>query len=123
MRSTPPKHKDACEYARIGLAMRRVGADKFHDYQDWFFGQPSIPAFDVARAKAESLATKEALDKALADPWVASTLKRGVDIYEQNGRETRNYRVPQLIMGEAINFGPVSSPDEVIHLVNKYLPN
>ena len=123
MRSTPPKHKDACEYARIGLAMRRISAEKFHDYQDWFFSQPSIPAFETARAKAESLATKDALDKALADPWVATTLKKSVDIYEQNGRETRNYRVPQLVVGEAINFGPVSSPDEIIRLVNQYLPN
>ena len=123
MRSTPPKHKDACEYARVGIAMRRVGAEKFHEYQDWFFGQPSIPSFEVARAKAESIATKESLDKALADPWVATTLKKGVDIYEQNGKETRNYRVPQLVIGEAINFGPVSSPDEIIRLVNQYLPN
>jgi len=122
MRSTPPKHKDACDYARLGLAMRRISPESFHQYQDWFFNQPAIPSLELSRATADALAGKEAVHNALRDPWVATTLRKSIDIYEQNGRESKNFRIPQLIIGEAINYGPVSNTDELVRLINQYLP-
>lgn len=120
---TPAKHKNACEYARIGLALRRCSSALFQQYDDWFFGQGSTPALDAAREKAATLAGKDRLEKALADPWVNATLQKGVSMYEQNGRESRMYRVPQLIVGDTINYGPMRNVDELIRFLENHLQN
>ncbi|HUS35723.1 MAG TPA: vitamin K epoxide reductase family protein [Verrucomicrobiae bacterium] len=122
IKRTSPKHTNACEFARIGMAMRRVGSSTFEQYQDWFFTQPSIPKLDAARAQAESMAGKDALEKALADPWVAQMISRGTALYAQNGRDTKNFRIPQLIVGDTINFGPVRNLDDLINLLENHLP-
>lgn len=119
---TSPKHTNACEFARIGMAMRRVGSHQFEQYQDWFFAQPAIPKIDAARAQAESLAGQDALEKALADPWVAQMIDRAVTLYAQNGRDMKNFRIPQLIVGDTINFGPVRNLDDLINLLQNHLP-
>lgn len=121
IKRTSPKHTNACEFARIGMAMRRVGSGTFEKYQDWFFTQPAIPKLDAARAHAESIAGKDALEKALADPWVAQMIERGTTLYGQNGRDTKNFRIPQLIVGDTINFGPVRNLDELINLLENHL--
>ena len=122
VRETRPKHKDACTYARIGLATRRCGREIFQQYDEWFFGSGSIPTLEAAREKAESLAGKQQLDSALADPWVEQTLREGISIYEENGRSTKSYRMPQLIIGNAVASGPVSGLDELIQLLDTRLP-
>jgi uncharacterized membrane protein len=122
LKRTSPKHTNACEFARVGMAMRRVSSKTFEEYQDWFFTQPAIPKLEAARAKAESLAGKAEFDKALADPWVSETIKRGVTLYQENGRTMKNYRIPQLIVGDTINFGPVRNLDELINLLETHLP-
>lgn len=121
IKRTSPKHTNACEFARIGMAMRRVGSATFEQYQDWFFTQPAIPKLDAARAHAESLAGKDGLEKALSDPWVAKMIERGTALYGQNGRDTKNFRIPQLIVGDTINFGPVRNLDELVNLLENHL--
>jgi hypothetical protein len=122
VRVTPAKHKNACEYAKLGLALRRCGSDVFQKYDEWFYGGGSIPTLDAAREEARMLAGKEALENALADPWVNQTLKKGVTLYEQNGRETKMYRIPQLIVGDTLNIGPVRNLDELVRLLKEHLP-
>jgi hypothetical protein len=122
VRVTPAKHKNACEYAKLGLALRRCGSDVFQKYDEWFYGGGSIPTLDAAREEARMLAGKETLENALADPWVNQTLKKGVTLYEQNGRETKMYRIPQLIVGDTLNIGPVRNLDELVRLLKEHLP-
>ena len=122
VRKTPPKHKNACDYAKLGLALRRCGSDLFQKYDEWFFAAESIPTLDAARDEARMLAGKEALDKALADPWVNATLNKGFALYEQNGRETKTYRIPQLVIGNTLNIGPVRNTDELLKLLQDHLP-
>jgi uncharacterized membrane protein len=122
VRNTQPKHKNACEYARLGLALRRCGAKLFQQYDEWFFSRGSIPTLEAAREQAAALAGKESLEKALADPWVATTVQRGIFIYNENGRESKNYRIPEIIVGDTINFGPVRTVDELVRLLQEHLP-
>jgi uncharacterized membrane protein len=118
---TRPKHKDACEYARVGLAMRKCGRDLFQKYDDWFFGQGRIPTLEAAREQAATLAGKERLEQALADPWVDQTLRTGINLYEEVGATTRSYRLPQIIIGDTVNTGPMSSLNELMTLLETRL--
>jgi hypothetical protein len=122
VRVTRPKHKDACAFARLGLAMRKCGSDLFQKYDEWFFSRGQIPALEAAQAEAVKLAGKEKLDQALADPWVDQTLRKGISVYEEVGATTRSYRLPQIIIGDTVNTGPVSSLEELMKLLRTRLP-
>jgi uncharacterized membrane protein len=122
VRQTPPKHAGACDYARLGLAMRRCGAELYQKYDDWFFSRGGIPPYASARAQAESLAGAAALEKALADPWVGQVIQEGVRIYERNGAALRAYRLPQLIVGNRVHMGPVRDLVELTALLQRDLP-
>lgn len=123
IRVTRDKHKDACEYARIGMAMRKAGADLFAKYDEWFFGhQGKIPTLEDARSQARTLAGPAAFEKALADPWVNEMIRQGISIYDKNGAATRSYRLPQIVVGDTVNIGPVANLDELLNLLQKRLP-
>jgi hypothetical protein len=119
---TKPKHMHACEYARLGLCVRRCGEDFFQQYDNWFFGQGRIPSVQEATDYAEKLVGKATLEKARAEPWADQMIQTSITIYENNGRWTRSYRLPQIIIGDNVNMGPVRNLDELIALLEKRLP-
>lgn len=118
IRETRPHHAQACEYAKIGLAVRKVGQEAFAKYDQWFFGQRGLAKLDAARQKAVELGVQTNLDAALADPWVDKMIQTSVSIYATNGLATRSYRMPQLVLGDAINIGPVRALDDLVKLIS-----
>jgi hypothetical protein len=120
---TKPKHLHACDYARLGLSVRRCGEDFFQKYDSWFFGQQQIPTLEQATDYARQLVDKEALDKALAENWADQMIQSSIDIYENNGRWTHKYRLPQIIIGDTVSMGPLRDLDELMNLLNAKLPN
>jgi hypothetical protein len=116
-----PKHAQACDYAKIGLAVRRFSLEKFQQYDEWFFGQTGTPPLERAREEASRLVGKEQLEKNLADPWVEKMIQTSVSIYAKNEALTHTTRVPQLIIGDAINTGPVRNVDQLVSLLSSNL--
>jgi len=119
---TKPKHMHACDYARLGLCVRRCGEEFFQQYDNWFFGQAVIPPLQEATAYAENLVGKAAFDKARAEGWPDQMIQTSISIYENNGRWTHSYRLPQIIIGDTVNMGPVRNLDELVALLEKRLP-
>jgi hypothetical protein len=119
---TKPKHMHACDYARVGLWVRRCSEKFYQEYDSWFFGRGSVPSLEEATSYAEKLVGKEALDKARAEPWADEMIKTSINIYENNGRFSRNYRLPQIMIGDTVNMGPVRNLDELVALLEKRLP-
>jgi hypothetical protein len=120
---TKPKHMHACDYARIGLCVRRCGEDFFQQYDSWFFGQAGVPPLQEATDYAEKLVGKAAFDKARAEGWPDQMIQTSISIYENNGRWTHSYRLPQIIIGDTVNMGPVRNLDELVALLEKRLPD
>ncbi|HXG49018.1 MAG TPA: vitamin K epoxide reductase family protein [Methylomirabilota bacterium] len=101
------KHANACDYARIGLAVWRARSDAFEPYNEWFF-EPETPVpVETARNYARGLVGTNAFDQALADPWVEARLKEDVAIYEAAYRAGRG-NMPQLIIGTNLYLGTLS---------------
>jgi len=119
---TKPKHLHACDYARLGLCVRRCGEDFFQQYDSWFFSQGGVPSLEAATDYAEKLVGKDALVKARTEPWADQMIQTSIGIYENNGRFTRTYRLPQIIIGDNVNMGPVRNLDELVALLEKRLP-
>ncbi|HEY6228869.1 MAG TPA: vitamin K epoxide reductase family protein [Verrucomicrobiae bacterium] len=120
---TKPKHMHACDYARLGLCVRRCGEDFFQQYDNWYFSRGGVPPLEEATAYAEKLVGKTDLDKVRADPWPDQMIQTSISIYENNGRWTRSYRLPQIMIGDNVNMGPVRNLDELVALLERKLPD
>jgi uncharacterized membrane protein len=121
VRTTQPRHANDCEYSRIGFATRRVSLEVFQKYDKWFFDQSIFPTVEQARQHAAELAGTAEIEKALVDPWVEKMIQTTVSIYDRNQRATRSMRLPQLIIGEKLNLGPVRNVDELADLISSNL--
>jgi uncharacterized membrane protein len=107
---TPPNQINACQYARLGLAVWRARRQAFETYNHWFF-EPEHPLpIESVRAYAENLVGSNALAHALQDPWVNEQLKANIAIYEIAYRAGRG-RMPQLIIGTNVYTGSMSMED------------
>lgn len=117
VRRTPPAHQRACEYARLGLAVRRAQAAAFARYDEWFFGQAGLPPLDEARAFARALVGETALEAAARDPWVERTLQMGLAMFRVNYELRGASRLPQLIIGKAVSSGPIRRAEDLFRLI------
>jgi len=110
VKRTHPKQTNACQYARIGLAVWRANQEMFDDYNHWFFGPEEPLPVETARAKAIELVGASNFEQALQDPWIDQQVKTDVAIYDVAYRAGHG-RMPQLIIGTNIYFGTMSRDD------------
>ena len=113
MKRTPAPHTNACEYARLGLAVWRADRTKIAAYDSWIFEPPTPPPLDEARAFAGQLVGEEALQRALSDPWVERQLQQDISIYQANYKNFGNSAMPQLMLGTNIIFGIIERPADL----------
>jgi len=121
VRRTAPESVQACEYARLGLAVWRAGPQAYAAYDDWFFAANPVPTLEQARAQAESLVGKDPLNRALADDWVGRQLAFDISLFRANALPENNPRLPQLVIGDIITHGAIDSVGELDDLVVKHL--
>jgi peroxiredoxin len=115
--NTYPAHSNACEYARIGLALWRANREAFGRFNQWMYSTPFVPKLTEAREAARGLAGPEAFDKALRDDWINEQLKRDVAIYETTCAKIGENAMPQLIIGTNIIFGSFSRQERLYRLL------
>ncbi len=119
VRRTPRAHTNACEYARLGLAVWRANRSLHAQYDDWIFAPTSPPPLAEARAYAAQLVGPGALDKSLQDNWVNEQLKRGIDIYATNYLHVGNGSMPQLIIGTNLTSGTLSGVGDLFQILKQ----
>ncbi len=120
VKRTPPAHVHACEYAKLGLAVWKAKPEASEEFDSHVFGPARPPALDELRQFAEQLVGREALARALADPWVAQQLETDIGIYAANSAQTRNGGMPQLIIGSTVSVGPLNSVQDLDRLLAQY---
>ena len=111
-----PPHTNACEYARVGLAVWRADRTKHDEFDQWVMTGEKPPPIAETRQHAAQLVGAGALEKAIADPWVEEQLKTGVGIYEMAYRSGQG-SMPQLILGQSVAVGSYLLPDLIKMLV------
>jgi hypothetical protein len=110
-----PAHSNACEYARIGLAVWRANRSAFSQFEGWVFSSPEVPAVGDVRQVAEKLVGVEGLR--LEDPWINEQIRRDVAIYETTYSKIKNHSMPQMIVGTNLVFGNFASMDDLFRLL------
>lgn len=118
--STAPAHANACVYAKLGMGVWLAAPERFTEYQDWFFSTQKIPSMADALAKADEMAGKEELDRALQDPWIEEWLKTGRDLFTEHARITGQRSLPQLVMGSAVMVGTSEVEGRMDQLLNTH---
>jgi uncharacterized membrane protein/thiol-disulfide isomerase/thioredoxin len=121
VRRTDPESVQACEFARLGLAVWRAGPKAYPAYDDWFFAATPVPTLEQAHAQAESLVGKDNLNRALADDWVRRQLAFDISLYRANALPENNPRLPQLMIGDIITHGAIDRLGELDDLVVQHL--
>lgn len=118
---TPGAHTNACQYARLGLAVWRANREAFREFDDWLFAPASPPSLAEARNRAEQLVGRENLERELADGWVENQLKMDIAIYEANYRQMQSGQMPQTIFGNHIVLGPITGVQGFYYLLEEHL--
>jgi uncharacterized membrane protein len=114
---THPDHVNACEFARLGLAVWRADRTKHERFEDWMFAPDRPPPPREARAFAEQLVGTNALARAWDDPWVTNAITLGVRLYATNYYGLGRGNMPQLILGTNIVTGNLRGPEDLYSLL------
>jgi uncharacterized membrane protein/protein-disulfide isomerase len=116
VRNTSSSHANACELARISVAVWRVDQSKFREFHGWLFAS-SRRSSASARQKAEQLIGKTELSAELAKPHAAEYIKRHVELYKKVGRGS----VPKLMFPKSTMTGAVSSSRTLCRTIEREL--
>jgi uncharacterized membrane protein/protein-disulfide isomerase len=108
VKKTADLHQHACELAQLAMAVWKADPSQFAPFDAWLFQPPQPPSPDQARAYAETLVTPQALQSALADPWITEQIPRNVTVYQLTGGA-----LPQLITGSTLIRGRPDTTDEL----------
>ncbi|HQX49441.1 MAG TPA: vitamin K epoxide reductase family protein [Planctomycetaceae bacterium] len=113
--STGGGHAEACELARIAVAVWRIDPAKFREFHDWMFAG-TRSAF-AARQHAETLVDKDKLKKELSSDIPSQYISRHVKLYERVG----SGQVPKLIFPAVTLNGEVNSSASLCSTIEREL--
>jgi len=112
---------NACDYARLGLAVWLAKPEAQRQFDDWMFSPGKPVPVAQAKAYAGQLVGADRLEAALGDPWLAQQLLTDCQLHFANWQATGRPAMPQLILGQAISLGPLNSVEHLLILLNRYL--
>ncbi|MEQ9407252.1 MAG: vitamin K epoxide reductase family protein [Fuerstiella sp.] len=115
VRSTSATHRNACELARLSVAVWRVDREQFRVFHDWLFD--GTRSSSAARAKAEQLVGKDRLAAELALPHASDYIAKHVELYKRVGRGS----VPKLMFPRSTMTGEVSSISTLCSTIQREL--
>ncbi len=81
-----PEQANACEYAKLALAVWRARPEQFEQFHNWLMRGGDVVPLPVARAYAAQLVGPGPLQTALDDESVSTRLRRDTAIYQDSGR-------------------------------------
>lgn len=119
LRSTSPDHVDACQYARIGMAVWRARPGVYGEYEEWFFATERPRPLAEVKARAIELTGRDDFDKVVADPWIDEWLKLGRDLFKANWDASGRSYLPMLNFGHVMSSGELKNDQELYDILEK----
>jgi uncharacterized membrane protein len=121
VKRTPPDHVNACEYARLGLAVFFANPAKFEEFTDWVFAPPRPPPVSDTQNYAERLVGSQALRDALSGPAVGEQIATDINIYATSSRLAHSSQLPQMLFEQVGYIGAVESADQLKEILAENL--
>ncbi len=110
---TSYQHRDACNYAKIGLALWKINPQAFFQYDEFMFSLEYPPTIEQARSFADGLVSHEVMETLLADPENDRLVSYGVQLFYSPA--LRRKVLPTLFTRDEIIEGAMS-PEQVAAL-------
>jgi hypothetical protein len=107
--NTSYQHMNACNYARLGLAVWRVKPEAYEAFDHFMFQTNYPPSLQEARAAANKLVGQEEMAKVLKDPRLEDLVRTGVSIFHSGALQRRV--LPILITSEEVEYGIPDHPE------------
>ena len=119
MPRTPKAHQNACEYAKIGLAVWRANRSLYPQFESYVFTGSEAPTIENVRIYASNLIGSENLSKALSDPWITNMIKLSTSIFATNAVYLGQGQMPQVIIGTNLISGYVQNAGVLVEQLEK----
>ena len=115
--NTKARHRDACELARLAIAVWRVDPQAFQSYHEWLFQPAHGRTAAEARSYAAQLVGSSELNEELAKPIVNQFIAKHVELYKRSGKGT----VPKLMFPKVTVRGQMNSVDALCTVLEREL--
>jgi uncharacterized membrane protein len=112
---------NACEYARLSLAVWRAKPAAFRQFDDWMFAPQHPLPLDQVKEYATQLVGADQLQASLTDSWVAETLAMSCRLHYTNWVVAGSPAMPQVILGDVVSSGPLNSVEHLMILLDRYI--
>ena len=112
-----PKHKEACHYAALSLAVWQIDRAKFPEYHDWLMTDDYPPSVAVAKAQAAALVGEQLLEQRLADPALWQRLAIGPKVYGL----AKAGVIPKLLLPKVMITGNATTRDDLFEMLSRHL--
>jgi protein-disulfide isomerase len=112
---TAPEHAEACEIAKIAVAVWRVNRAKFAEFHSWLFDPSYQPSAADALQRAGQLVGDAAIRNELNKPTARDYVARHVELYERVGSGS----LPKILFGGTSVSGSVESASTLIDMINQ----
>jgi hypothetical protein len=110
-----PRHVNACQYARLALAVWHTAPERFVEFHEWLMdGGPVPPPLDTARQRASALLGEHRLSDSLADPRNDQRLADAANLYIR----TNPYQLPKVLLPQGVLWGDVGSEENLIKVLD-----
>jgi uncharacterized membrane protein/protein-disulfide isomerase len=123
MKKTPKDHQNACEYAKLCLAVHHVAPEKYDAFDSWLFSNHrSVKTVATVMKHAQQLVGAEKLKEALQSSTLKKQLESNITAYETTSKTGRKSSMPQTIIGSQVVFGPppnVEALDKILRQILK----
>ena len=109
-------YKNACEYAKLAMAVWYVDRSKFPEYHDWLMGSEKLPSVQNAKQQALQLAGSEVLTRYYSSSEVREMLERN-----NLSAHLMEKGVPVLMTSFGTFYGAPKSKEVLFKLFEKHL--
>ena len=116
---TAGPHVNACNYARLGLAVWRARPAAQAQFDDWIFTPEHPPSIQETLMYALALVGTNELALAMRDPWIETQLQQDIAVYATNYYHGRVGNMPQLIVGTNVVGGTFDNVNEFYRVLER----
>jgi uncharacterized membrane protein len=112
---TKPDFVDACELARLAVAVWRIAPSKFEEFHEFLLVGPKAPPASVARGVAARLVGEQRLSNHLESGIPQRYLQKNVEMYERVGKGI----IPKLLFPNTTLVGEIGSVDTLVEMIER----
>ena len=110
IKTTQKDHINACNYAKICLAVHQVSPGKYDEFDKWLFSDHnSTKPLSTVRKYAEEIAGEKIFNETIDSQSVLDQLATNIEVYNLNSNNGGTTIMPQSIIKNRVMFGPPPS--------------